>query len=163
MISEVITGSRRRTEPSPRLPYANRRHRASARCPASCDTMITPERNRVVDAAPGLIEPRFRPYWIRLLLQAGFGFGLGARVGDATCLPSAVPGLRASTLKRTVFISARAWSRPRLLGTSLGCLPSLWVGPCLRPAPSPLSSPKIPDLLPAVDRRRWDTIERHHS
>src|SRR3984893_14687131 len=73
-------------------------------------------------------------------------------VGGATCLPSAVPELRTSTLKQTVFSLVRLRSRPLVFGTSFNCLPSLWSRRRLRPAPSPLWSPKNLNYLLPVDR-----------
>src|ERR1700730_3177610 len=84
-------------------------------------------------------------------------------VGGATCLPSAVPELRTSTLKQTVFSLTRLRSRPSVFGTSFNCLPSFSRRRCLRPALSHPLSPGIPNLLAPVDRRRCNTIERHHS
>jgi hypothetical protein len=122
------------------------------------------------------MRPPFRPDWVLPYGLSDFGLGTGAQIGDTTCLPPIVPGLRvprlrvprlralglrASTLKRTVFIPAHPWSRVQLFGTSLGCLPLRWEGACWRPAPSPLLSPGIPNLLPPVDRRRCNTIKRH--
>src|SRR3981081_1561598 len=92
-----------------------------------------------------------------------FGLGAGARIGDTTCLASTVPELRASTLKQIVLVLPRRSSRPRLFGTSSGCWPSLWQGLCLRLAPSPPSSPKIPDFTAPAVRRRCNTIERDRS
>ena len=63
-------------------------------------------------------------------------------LGGTTCLPSAVPELRTSTLKQSVFCLTRVWSRPLVFGTLFDCLPSLWERLCLRPAPSPLWSPE---------------------
>jgi len=56
-------------------------------------------------------------------------------------------------------------SRYRVLvsGTSFNCLPSFSGRRCLRPALSHPLSPGIPNLLAPVDRRRCNTIERHHS
>src|ERR1700739_3100950 len=51
----------------------------SVQCPtddiapaASCGAIISPEGNRVVDAVPGLIQPRFRPH-----CRSGLGGGTG--------------------------------------------------------------------------------------
>src|ERR1700686_1549140 len=80
-----------------------------------------------------------------------------------TCFPPAVPELRTSTLKQTVFNLRRLWSRPLVFGTSFSCLPSLLERLRLRPALSPPLSPKNLNYVSPVDRRRWNTIEKHHS
>src|SRR5258708_7856966 len=85
--------------------------------------------------------------------------GLG--VQRATCPSSAVRELLASTLKQ--FILTRLRSRSLVFGTSFSCLPSLWVPLHLQPAPSRPLSPKDLNYLPPVDKRPWNTIERHHS
>src|SRR5258707_7780443 len=59
-----------------------------------------------------------------------------------TCFPSAVPELRTSTLKQTVFILTRLRSRPLVFGMSFSCLPSLLERLHLQPALSPPLSPK---------------------
>src|SRR6266403_5048302 len=79
------------------------------------------------------------------------------------CVPSAVPELRTSTLKLTVFILTRLRSRPLVFGMSFSCLPSLLERLHLQPALSPPLSPKNLNYLSPVDRRRWNTIARHHS
>ena len=71
--------------------------------------------------------PPLRSALITLSVSVGWG---------ATCLPSAVPELRTSTLKQTVFSLARLRSRPLVFGMSFDCLPSLWSRLRLRPAPS---------------------------
>ena len=117
--------------------------------------MITPERNRVVDAASGLTRPRLRPYWTTPYGGSELSVDWGRRL-DAICLPSDVPVRRAWRLKRTIL------TRPAF-GKSFDCLPSLWRRRRLRPALSPPSLLGTLDLLAAADRRRWNTIERHHS
>src|SRR6266404_8323761 len=82
-------------------------------------------------------------------------------VGGATCPSSAVRELLASTLKQ--FILTRLRSRSLVFGTSFSCLPSLWLPLHLQPAPSRPLSPKDLNYLPPVDKRPWNTIERHHS
>src|SRR4030081_3107397 len=105
------------------------------------------------------MPPWFLWPWSRPHCLSDFG---GSEVG-ATCLPSAVPELHASTLKQAIFILTRLWFRPLLFGTAFSCLPSLWERLRLPPALSPLLSPKNLNWLPPVDRRRRNTIERHHS
>src|SRR5258708_17985573 len=112
----------------------------------------------MIDTAPGFIWSWFRPYWAPPLCQSDFG-----ESGGTTCLPPAVPERRTSTLKQTVFILRRLRFRPLVFGTSFSCLPSLLELLRLRPALSPPLSPKNLNSLPPVDRRRWNTIERHHS
>ena len=82
----------------------------------------------MADAAPGLIWPWFRPDWGTPLVP------VVRWVGGAPCLPSTVPGLYTSTLKQTVCILARRWSRLPVSGTSFSSLPSLWERLRLRPA-----------------------------
>src|SRR6202171_5016938 len=113
--------------------------------------------NSVIDPPPAFIWPWCRPC-VPSLLPVGFRW-----VGGTTCLPSAVPALRASTLKQTVFILTRLWSRPLVFGTSFSSLPSLLERLGLRPALSPLLLAINLNYLAPVDRRRWNTIERHHS
>src|SRR6266404_9979964 len=92
------------------------------------------------------------------LMPVGFG-GLGG----TTCLPSAVPELRASILKQMEFILTRLRSRPSVFGVSFSCLPSLLERLHLQPALSPPLSPKNLNYLPPGDRRRRNTIVRHQS
>src|ERR1700682_628996 len=113
--------------------------------------------NSVIDPPPAFIWPWCRPC-VPSLLPVGFRW-----VGGATCLPSAVPELRTSTLKQTVFCLTRLWSRPLVFGTSFSCLPSLWSQLRLRPAPSPLLSPENLNYILPVDRHRWSRIEQHRS
>ena len=125
----------------------------------SCGAMVTPRWNCVIAAMLDYIWPPFRPYWAAPLLSVG----LGVRVGDAICLPSAVPELRTSTLKQIVFVLTQPWFPPRLFATVFGCLRPLSEEPCLRLALSPRLSPKIPNLQPAVDTHLFSEIEQHHS
>ena len=109
----------------------------------------------LADAVSGHIRPRLRPD-----CRSDWGW-LGARVEDATCLPSAVPEYRASIVKQTVFVWTRCGSRPRPFGTASVCLSSLWRRLCSRPAPSRPPS-EIPSLPVPADRRRCNIIARHH-
>src|SRR5260370_10724387 len=113
----------------------------------------------MIDTAPGFIWPWFRPFLGSALCMSDFDeSGVGT-----TCFPSAVPELRTSTLKQTVFILTRLRSRPLVFGMSFSCLPSLLERLHLQPALSPPLSPKNLNYLSPVDRRRWNTIARHHS
>src|SRR5258707_14542820 len=98
------------------------------------------------------------PLFGSALMAVGFG-GLGG----TTCLPSAVPKLRASILKQMEFILTRLRSRPLVFGVSFSCLPSLLERLHLQPALSPPLSPKNLSCLPPGDRRRRNTIVRHQS
>src|SRR5260370_36579152 len=82
-------------------------------------------------------------------------------VGGTTCLPSAVPELRASILKQTEFILTRLRSRPLVFRVSFGCLLSFLERLHLQPALSPPLSPKNLNYFPPGDRRRRNTIVRH--
>src|SRR6266481_7408432 len=112
----------------------------------------------MIDTAPGFIWSWFRPYWVPPLCLSDFG-----ESGGTTCFPPAVPELRTSTLKQTVFILRRLRSRPLVFGVSFSCLPSLLERLHLQPALSPPLSPKNLNYLPPGDRRRRNTIARHHS
>src|SRR5258708_5953471 len=64
--------------------------------------MITPEWNRVVDAVPGLIRPRFRPYWIPPLWPAGIGFGgtrWGCNMSSIDCAGTSRVGVKAKRIR----------------------------------------------------------------
>ena len=73
-----------------------------------------------------------------------------------------MPGVRTSLLKQINF-ATRSRSPALAPGMSFDCLPSFSGRRCLRPALSHLLSPGIPNLLATVNRRRCNTIERHHS
>ena len=130
--------------------------RVFARLPRqSCDTMITLDKIArrplcSVSSGHGSAAIESRPDDL-----SDFG-----GFGGTTCLPSAVPELRASTLKQAVVIRACLRFQPLAFGKLFGFLPSFWERPRSRLALNPPLSPGTLNSLPAVGRRRWNTRER---
>ncbi len=102
-------------------------------------------------------QPRFCPH-------CASDLGLGAEIGEATCLPSFAPITRPRTrprIRTSHLISLtchRPW--PAVSGTSFDRLSSSSGLPHWRPARSPARS-EIPHFTAPVGRRRCNTIERH--
>jgi hypothetical protein len=92
------------------------------------------------------------------------GFRVGAQVGDAICLPSIVPRVLTSVLTSSLKqIRFPTRSRAPVPGTSFDCFRSFSEQRCWQPALNHPLSAGILDLSARADRRRCNTIERHHS
>src|SRR5258706_9300628 len=84
--------------------------------------------------------------------------GVGTNMCSISCARTSYIDLKANR----VHLNALR-SRPLVFGMSFSCLPSLLERLHLQPALSPPLSPKNLNYLSPVDRRRWNTIARHHS
>ena len=131
------------------------------RVSTGCGAKITPERKCVFE--PWLMPAGHSPALIEFRLGVGWNSGFGGTIGDAPCLPSTVPKLRASGSNQAAVMMTRSWYRQLPFGASCGCWPLGSERPCWRAAPNPRWSAEIPDCLAPVDRRRCNTIERRRS